>query len=52
LQKLLEGFRIVGEDYFYPRKIGKKLCWERMNRESIDRESFVEPGLACLVLEK
>jgi len=52
LQKLLEGFRIVGEDYFYPRKIGKKFCWERMNRESIDRESFVEPGLACLVLEK
>jgi SAM-dependent methyltransferase len=52
LQKLLEDFRIVREDYFYPKKTGGKFYWERMNRESIDQESFVESGLACLVLEK
>jgi hypothetical protein len=34
-----------------PEDVVKKLCWERMSRESIDRESFVELGLTCLVLK-
>jgi SAM-dependent methyltransferase len=47
LQKLIEGFKIVRKDYFYPRRIEGKVCWERMSREDIDQESFVEAGLAC-----
>jgi hypothetical protein len=35
LQKLLEDFRIVREDYFYPKKTEGKFYWERINRESI-----------------
>jgi hypothetical protein len=52
LKKLIEDFHIVREDYFYPRKIKGKFYWERMSRESMNRENFVEPGLACLVLQK
>jgi len=52
LEKLVEGFQIISEEYFYPERMGRRLQWTKMNREKIDQKSFTEPGLACLVLKK
>lgn len=51
LQELISDFQTITEDYFYPRRNGKALCWVKMSREEIDQQNFVEPGLACLVLK-
>lgn len=52
LEKLLKGFQIVKEEYFYPKRIRSRLHWMKMDREKIDQQKFTEPGLACLVLKK
>jgi len=52
LQRLVEGFKILEESYFYPRRSDKKLSWIKMNRKEIDGQIFIETGLACLVLMK
>lgn len=53
LSKLIEDFDILTEEYFYPNRIGKKIKWNQMDSEEIDKQQFFElPGLACLVLRK
>ena len=53
LNRLIEDFKIFTEEYFYPKKIAKKLVWTRMNREEIDKQNFIGlSGLSCLVLKK
>lgn len=54
LTRLVSDFRTSKEDYFYPEReiSGRRLSWVKMDRESIDKESFSEPGLACIVLQK
>jgi len=52
LQKLLEGFRILIEEYFYLKQVGKRFYWVKMSREEIDSKNFMYPGLCCLVLKK
>lgn len=51
LEELIGDFQLITEDYFYPRRVGKALCWVKMSREEIDQQNFVDPGLACLVLK-
>jgi len=48
LRKLVQDFRVLREEYFYPRR----LSWVKTGREQIGQQDFREPGLVCLVLEK
>ncbi len=53
LSKLIEDFNILTEEYFYPKRIGKRLVWNQMDHKEIDKQHFFElAGLACLVLKK
>jgi SAM-dependent methyltransferase len=54
LQRLIAGFRILKEDYFYPYKVGNRLAWAKLTMAEIDRMAFLpeSPGIACLVLSK
>jgi len=52
LTKLINGFHILKEEYFYPMNYGRRLIWVKLSRESIDEKAFKNPGLACLVLQK
>lgn len=54
LERLIEGFRVLKEDYFYPYKSGGRLLWLKMSRKKMDSLSFRAgyPGIACLVLCK
>jgi len=51
LEKLVEGFQVIKEDYFYPRRVKGRIYWIKMSREEIDKQKFTDPGLACLVLK-
>ena len=52
LEKLVEGFQTIKEEYFYPQRQGSRLHWAKLNREKIDEQNFREAGLACLILKK
>jgi SAM-dependent methyltransferase len=54
LTKLVKCFHILKEEYFYPKYIkrGRRLIWMKLNREQMDKESFSNAGLACLILQK
>ncbi len=54
LTKLVKDFHILKEEYFYPKRIGRsrRLIWMKLSREQIDKVSFLEIGLACLILQK
>lgn len=49
---LIQDFQIVKEEYFYPKQTGRRILWVKMSHEEIDKQKFIKPGLACLVLKK
>jgi len=53
LEKLVYGFRVLKEEYFFPY-YHRRLLWLRMNRDEANRATFEKnrPGIACLVLSK
>jgi len=52
LKELINGMKVVKEDYFYPYKAKKRLLWIKLQREEVDKLSFHKgPGLACIILK-
>jgi SAM-dependent methyltransferase len=52
LERIVQGFQVIKDEYFYPKRLKRRYGWTQMNREKIDKQSFPEAGLACLVLRK
>lgn len=54
LKKLVNGFRIIKEEYFYPKHVeqNKRLIWKKIDRERIGKRPFSGAGLVCLILQK
>jgi len=52
LNKLIQGFTIIREDYFYPFMTDEGGIWVRVDRNLADKIVFTKPGVACLVLKK
>lgn len=54
LKKLIEGYNILREDYFYPKLLKNgRVNWIKLNKKQIDKLTFnILSGLACLVLQK
>jgi SAM-dependent methyltransferase len=53
LGELTRELKINREDYFYPLRSGKRLRWQRLSKEKMDKQTFKEEsGIACLILEK
>jgi len=52
LEKLMSGFKLLREDYFYPY-IQKGIQYLRISKERVNRLTFQEePGLACIIMQK
>jgi hypothetical protein len=53
LGELTKGLKIIKEDYYYPLRSRKRLCWLRLSKEKMDKQTFKEEsGIACLILKK
>jgi len=53
LRELIKERNPMKQSYFYPRRLGKRLCWLEVPKEKIDKLPFrKEYGLACMLLQK
>ena len=50
LTELIREFNVDVCEYFYPLRHGKRLIWVKLDQRQINKKTFREPGLACLVL--
>jgi SAM-dependent methyltransferase len=52
LSRLTAGLKIVHENYYYPSRSMRRLQWLELSKEEMDKQTFTEPGIACLILKK
>jgi SAM-dependent methyltransferase len=49
---LIGKFQIIKEDYFAPCEHKQKISWIKLTHKEIDKQTFRNAGIACLVLKK
>ena len=52
LNELVHDFSINTVEYFFPQRIGRRVYWQKMGPDEMDKQVFSFPGLACFILKK
>jgi SAM-dependent methyltransferase len=52
LNELVQNFSVITEEYFFPQRMGRRVYWQKMCPDEMDKQAFSFPGLVCLILKK